>query len=202
MRNLALAQVLLDAGEADHVVYALARQRVIAQSGTASARSRTRSRRAQQRPSSPCPPNSWQASTPTRDRSSRRSTRRPSSSRRRIERQGAAHAAARSGTQRHGAARSGSERLGAARNGGNLSSRTSRGDSRGGPSYARRHAVRATTYITRCDTTTSRRLPPDHQARLAIFDWIGAFYNRKRRHSAVGYLTPEAYEQRHFTTAA
>ncbi|GHO71935.1 hypothetical protein KSC_108270 [Ktedonobacter sp. SOSP1-52] len=33
------------------------------------------------------------------------------------------------------------------------------------------------------------------QARQAIFDSIEIFYSRKRRHSALGYLSPLAYEQ-------
>ena len=46
------------------------------------------------------------------------------------------------------------------------------------------------------------RFDTHHQARLAIFDWIEAFYNRRRRHSALGHLSPEAFEQRHLTAAA
>jgi len=33
------------------------------------------------------------------------------------------------------------------------------------------------------------------QARLALFQWIESFYNSRRRHSALGYLSPEKYEQ-------
>ena len=33
------------------------------------------------------------------------------------------------------------------------------------------------------------------EARLAVFEYIESFYNRKRRHSALGYLTPCQYEQ-------
>ena len=32
------------------------------------------------------------------------------------------------------------------------------------------------------------------QARAAIFEYIEVFYNRKRRHSSLGYLSPEAFE--------
>ena len=34
----------------------------------------------------------------------------------------------------------------------------------------------------------------DH-ARLQLFDFIEGFYNPKRRHSALGYLSPERYEE-------
>ena len=33
----------------------------------------------------------------------------------------------------------------------------------------------------------------------AMFEWIEAFYNRARRHSALGYLSPADYEQLHAT---
>jgi putative transposase len=33
-----------------------------------------------------------------------------------------------------------------------------------------------------------------HQARADLFDYIESFYNRRRRHSALDYLSPEAYE--------
>ena len=32
------------------------------------------------------------------------------------------------------------------------------------------------------------------EARAAIFEWIEVFYNRQRRHSSLGYLSPEAFE--------
>jgi transposase InsO family protein len=32
------------------------------------------------------------------------------------------------------------------------------------------------------------------QARRSIFEYLEVFYNRKRRHSALGYLSPEAFE--------
>ena len=35
------------------------------------------------------------------------------------------------------------------------------------------------------------------EARLAIFDYIVAFYNRTRRHSTLAYHSPEEYERRH-----
>ena len=35
------------------------------------------------------------------------------------------------------------------------------------------------------------------QARSAIFSWIEVWYNRKRRHSTLGYLSPEAFERKY-----
>ena len=36
------------------------------------------------------------------------------------------------------------------------------------------------------------------EARLAIFDFIEGFYNPKRRHSSLGYLSPVVFEARHY----
>jgi putative transposase len=32
------------------------------------------------------------------------------------------------------------------------------------------------------------------EARAAIFDYIEGFYNRKRLHAALGYMSPEQFE--------
>ena len=34
------------------------------------------------------------------------------------------------------------------------------------------------------------------QTRTLVFEWIEAFYNRERRHSSLGYLSPHAFEER------
>ncbi len=39
-------------------------------------------------------------------------------------------------------------------------------------------------------------------ARQAIFEWLEVFYNRQRRHSALGYLSPVAFEAQHDQAAA
>ena len=31
-------------------------------------------------------------------------------------------------------------------------------------------------------------------ARADVFEWIECWYNRRRRHSSLGYLSPEAFE--------
>jgi putative transposase len=41
---------------------------------------------------------------------------------------------------------------------------------------------------------SSWRTRPD--ARLAVFDYIEAFYNPTRRHSGLGYLSPAEFERR------
>jgi putative transposase len=40
-----------------------------------------------------------------------------------------------------------------------------------------------------------RRYPTRQAARASIFEFVELFYNRVRRHSALGYLSPSAYEQ-------
>jgi putative transposase len=42
------------------------------------------------------------------------------------------------------------------------------------------------------------RFPNRNAARLALFDYIEGFSNTHRRHSALGYLSPAAYERRWF----
>ena len=34
------------------------------------------------------------------------------------------------------------------------------------------------------------------EARTALFEYLEVFYNRQRRHSALGYLSPDAFERR------
>ena len=40
------------------------------------------------------------------------------------------------------------------------------------------------------------------QARNEIFEYIELFYNRQRRHSALGYLSPDEFEFRHHQSMA
>ena len=44
--------------------------------------------------------------------------------------------------------------------------------------------------------------PTRAQARRAIFDYIEVFYNRRRLHSTLGYLSPAEYEAIRQSTAA
>ena len=36
------------------------------------------------------------------------------------------------------------------------------------------------------------------EARQSIFEYVEVWYNRQRRHSSIGYVSPEAFEKRHF----
>ena len=45
-----------------------------------------------------------------------------------------------------------------------------------------------------------QRFATRHEARQAIFDYVEVFYNRQRRHSALGYVSPVAFEARHAAT--
>ena len=44
------------------------------------------------------------------------------------------------------------------------------------------------------EALTGRTFATRAAAQLAIFDFIEAFYNRQRAHSALGYLSPSAFE--------
>ena len=41
-----------------------------------------------------------------------------------------------------------------------------------------------------------RRFATREEAREAIFDFIEVFYNRERRHSSLGYVSPMEYEMK------
>ncbi len=40
------------------------------------------------------------------------------------------------------------------------------------------------------------------QAKTSIFSYLEGFYNPKRRHSSLGYLSPNDFERVHFAKAA
>lgn len=47
-----------------------------------------------------------------------------------------------------------------------------------------------------CELLARHRFPTRNAARLALFEYIEGFDNTHRRHSALGYLSPMAYERR------
>ena len=48
-----------------------------------------------------------------------------------------------------------------------------------------------------CELVARFRWRTRAEARLAVFDYIEGFYNPRRRHSALAYLSPAEYERRH-----
>jgi len=53
-----------------------------------------------------------------------------------------------------------------------------------------------------CELLAGHTFPTQIAARTALFEYIEIFYNRQRRHSALGYLSPEAYERSAISTTA
>jgi putative transposase len=52
-----------------------------------------------------------------------------------------------------------------------------------------------------CELLDRRRFATQAEARLAVFDYIEGWYNSRRRHSALDYLSPIAYEKRELVSA-
>lgn len=48
-----------------------------------------------------------------------------------------------------------------------------------------------------CELLDQSRLRTQAEARLAVFDFIEGWYNPRRRHSALGYVSPVVFERRH-----
>jgi putative transposase len=48
-----------------------------------------------------------------------------------------------------------------------------------------------------CELLDRTRFATRGQARTAVFDFIESFYNPRRRHSTLGYLSPAEFERRH-----
>ena len=40
------------------------------------------------------------------------------------------------------------------------------------------------------------------EAKSTVFEWIEVFYNRKRIHSALGYVSPACFEKKYLALAA
>ena len=51
-----------------------------------------------------------------------------------------------------------------------------------------------------CELLDRRRFKTQAEARMAIFEFIEGFYNPRRRHSSLGYLSPIDFERRHDQT--
>jgi putative transposase len=51
-----------------------------------------------------------------------------------------------------------------------------------------------------CELLAQQPYCTRRDARTAVFEYLAVFYNRQRRHSALGYLSPVDYERRYATT--
>jgi len=51
-----------------------------------------------------------------------------------------------------------------------------------------------------CELLDRQRFPTQADARLAVFDFIEGWYNPRRRHSALDYLSPLIFERSHWTS--
>jgi len=51
-----------------------------------------------------------------------------------------------------------------------------------------------------CELLDRRRFKTQAEARIAVFEFIEGFYNPRRRHSSLGYLSPVDFERRHDQT--
>ena len=60
------------------------------------------------------------------------------------------------------------------------------------------NAVAESFFATlKTELTPAARWATRSHARAAVFEYLETFYNRCRRHSALGYLSPVAFEQRY-----
>lgn len=53
-----------------------------------------------------------------------------------------------------------------------------------------------------CELLDRRRFKTQAEARMAVFAFIEGFYNPRRRHSSLGYVSPIAFERRYAESAA
>ena len=61
------------------------------------------------------------------------------------------------------------------------------------------NAVKESFFATlKKELVHTRSWPTKHELRLAVFEWIEAFYNRERIHSKLGYLSPAEFEASRF----
>jgi len=48
-----------------------------------------------------------------------------------------------------------------------------------------------------CELLDRTRFHTQAEAHMAVFEWIEGWYNPHRRHSSIGYLSPNEFERRH-----
>ena len=58
-------------------------------------------------------------------------------------------------------------------------------------------AMESWNHSYKVEAIHGERFPTRAEARQQTFEYIEVYYNRKRLHSKLGYLSPEAYERKH-----
>ncbi len=56
--------------------------------------------------------------------------------------------------------------------------------------------------ILKSEMTDHRKYKTHSQAKIEIFEFIEIWYNRKRSHEKLGYISPTEYEQKYYLNAA
>ena len=64
-----------------------------------------------------------------------------------------------------------------------------------GCTYASEDAVME-SWFSRVKSEEAERFESYAQAKEALFDYIGVFYNQRRRHSTLGRISPAEFERR------
>ena len=52
------------------------------------------------------------------------------------------------------------------------------------------------SFFSTVKSELGERFDSNGDAKVELFDYIEVFYNQRRRHSTIGYISPAAYEQR------
>ena len=58
-------------------------------------------------------------------------------------------------------------------------------------------AMESWNHSLKVEAIHGERFATRQDAKKQVFEYIEIYYNRKRLHSGLGYLSPEAFEQRH-----
>lgn len=77
-----------------------------------------------------------------------------------------------------------------------------RGNCLGGRPPAHNAPVESFFASLKSDAVRGHRFETHAEAKAALFAYLETFYNRRRRHSSLGYLTPDEYERRHHSKPA
>jgi putative transposase len=48
-----------------------------------------------------------------------------------------------------------------------------------------------------CELLAERRFRTQAEAKMSVFEFVAGWYNPRRRHSALGYLSPIEFERHH-----